>query len=161
MPFRTELDNLNATLEMIPAIAFAIVMLFAILYIGTYINGTTMDEFKTAVPVVLIITVLAVPLMAILSLRRMLLGDDEDITRWRRQVETTEPELTPEQIKQQEERRVEQERQVRIQEQQKKKQAKEQRKKAEQERKKYHKKDRTSRIVKACMELDKKKEKEK
>ena len=86
---------------MLPTVAFAVIMLFAILYIGTYINGTIsstlVDSYGTAssrtelenksvstltnltgdydsvieiVTVAAIITVLTVPLLAVVAMKR-------------------------------------------------------------------------------------------
>ena len=91
----------NAMIQMLPTVAFAVIMLFAILYIGTYINGTIssqlVDSYGAAgsrttlenssvltmtnltgdydsiieiVTVAAIITVLTIPLMAVVALKR-------------------------------------------------------------------------------------------
>ena len=89
----------KAMIQMLPSVAFAVIMLFAILYIGTYINGTisstlvasygasptaletrsinTMTNLTTdyddvieIVTVAAIIVVLTIPLMAVVALKR-------------------------------------------------------------------------------------------
>lgn len=45
-------DN-NGMIAMLPTVAFAIIMLFAILYIGTYINGTIGSELIESYPATL------------------------------------------------------------------------------------------------------------
>ena len=89
----------SGMIQMLPTVAFAVIMLFAILYIGTYINGTisstlvasygasptsletrsinTMtnltgnyDDIIEIVTVAAIITVLTIPLMAVVALKR-------------------------------------------------------------------------------------------
>ncbi len=89
----------HAMIQMLPTVAFAVIMLFAILYIGTYINGTIsstlVDSYGTSpsnleqrsintmtnltvdyddvieiVTVAAIITVLTIPLMAVVALKR-------------------------------------------------------------------------------------------
>jgi len=86
-------------IEMLPTVAFAVIMLFAILYIGTYINGTisstlvasygasptaletrsvnTMtnltadyDDVIEIVTVAAIIVVLTIPLLAVVAMKR-------------------------------------------------------------------------------------------
>jgi hypothetical protein len=89
-------------IQMLPTVAFAVVMLYAIMYIGTYMNGTIgsqlidsygTEESRTAfenksvatlnnlssdydsnteiVSVAAIITVLTIPLMAIVAVKRL------------------------------------------------------------------------------------------
>lgn len=45
-------DDKSGMIQMLPVVAFAVIMLFAILYIGTYINGTIssqlVDSYGTA-----------------------------------------------------------------------------------------------------------------
>jgi len=90
-------------IQMLPTVAFAVIMLFAIAYVGTYINGTISSELvdsygaaasRTAlqnqtvntlgnltdsydstldiVVVAAIITVLTIPLMAVVAIKRLL-----------------------------------------------------------------------------------------
>ena len=94
-------ENKNAMIQMLPAVAIAIVMLYAIMYIGTYINGTigsqlndtlgsapTGFDLKTSntlnnlsgdyddnteiVSIAAIITVLKIPLMAVVAVKRLI-----------------------------------------------------------------------------------------
>ena len=90
-------------IQMLPTVAFAVIMLFAIVYIGTYMNGTIssqlVDSYGTAtsrtrlenasvntlinltgkydstleiVVVAAIITVLTIPLMAVVAIKRLI-----------------------------------------------------------------------------------------
>ena len=93
----------KALIQMLPTVAFAIIMLFAIVYIGTYMNGTiasqlsdsygddpthyTMHENRSIntlenlsasyddtleiVVIAAIITVLTIPLMAVVAIKRL------------------------------------------------------------------------------------------
>jgi hypothetical protein len=94
-------EDESAMIQTLPTVAFAVIMLFAILYIGTYINGTisstlvasygaagsrtelqnrsinTMTNLTTdyddvieIVTVAAIITVLTIPLMAVVAMKR-------------------------------------------------------------------------------------------
>jgi len=93
-----------AMIQMLPTIAFSVIMLFAIAYIGTYINGTIGSELIGSYPdtltdrttlqnmtvnsienlsssydstldivvVAAIITVLTIPLMAVVAIKRLI-----------------------------------------------------------------------------------------
>ena len=93
----------RAMIQMLPTIAFAVIMLFAIAYIGTYINGTiaselvdsygaaasrtslenksvnTLENLTTSydstldiVVIAAVITVLTLPMMAIVAVKRLI-----------------------------------------------------------------------------------------
>ena len=97
-------DNKNAMIQMLPTVAMAVVMLYAIMYIGTYINGTigqqlidgmpatasqrtvfenhsfstinnlsdSFDDNTEIVSIAAIITVLTMPLMAVVAVKRLI-----------------------------------------------------------------------------------------
>ena len=98
-----EESNDIAMIEMLPTVAFAVIMLFAIAYIGTYLNGTIASELVDSYPaaasrttlqnatvetlgnlstqydstlnivvIAAIITVLTIPLMAIVAIKRLI-----------------------------------------------------------------------------------------
>ena len=100
---KLEVSDDVAMIEMLPTVAFAVIMLFAIAYIGTYLNGTIaselVDSYGTAtsrttlqnqsvntlgnltdsydstleiVVIAAIITVLTIPLMAIVAIKRLM-----------------------------------------------------------------------------------------
>lgn len=97
------IDDDAGMIQMLPTVAFAVIMLFAIVYIGTYMNGTIasqlVDSYGTAtsrttlenasvntlvnltaqydstleiVVVAAIITVLTIPLMAVVAIKRLI-----------------------------------------------------------------------------------------
>ena len=96
-------EDERGMLAMLPTVAFSVIMLFAIAYIGTYMNGTISsqlvdsygaaasrtnlenksvntlenltDDFDSTLEIVVvaaIITVLTVPLMAIVAVKRLI-----------------------------------------------------------------------------------------
>jgi hypothetical protein len=100
--FKEAKDDNKGMIQMLPTVAFAVVMLYAIMYIGTYMNGTIgsqlIDSYGTEatrttfenksvstlsnlsadydsnteiVSVAAIITVLTIPLMAIVAIKRL------------------------------------------------------------------------------------------
>lgn len=97
------IDDDAGMIQMLPTVAFAVIMLFAIVYIGTYMNGTIasqlVDSYGTVtsrtrlenasvntlinltakydstleiVVVAAIITVLTIPLMAVVAIKRLI-----------------------------------------------------------------------------------------
>jgi len=101
---RNFVSNDRAMIQMLPTIAFSVIMLFAIAYIGTYINGTIGSELIDSYPsntsersklqnmtissiqnlsnsydstldivvIAAIITVLTIPLMAVVAIKRLI-----------------------------------------------------------------------------------------
>jgi len=97
------IDDDAGMIQMLPTVAFAVIMLFAIVYIGTYMNGTIasqlVDSYGTEISrtslenasvntlvnltaqydstleivvVAAIITVLTIPLMAVVAIKRLI-----------------------------------------------------------------------------------------
>jgi hypothetical protein len=96
------IEDKKGMIQMLPTVAFAVVMLFAIMYIGTYINGTIASELVDSygdpadytnlqtksvntlenltssydstmdiVVIAAIVTVLTLPLLAIVAVKRL------------------------------------------------------------------------------------------